>query len=69
MKRLCPKFPHYNWSSNKGYATREHIEAIKTYGPCVLHRKTFLSRILTEQTEFEFEPALPAGREEFIDNI
>ena len=55
MTRLCPKFPQYLWSKNKGYATPEHIEAIKIYGPSVLHRKTFLSRILTEQTEFEFE--------------
>lgn len=55
MKRLCPKFPYYNWTSNKGYATREHIEAIKTYGPCVLHRKTFLSKIFTEQFKFEFK--------------
>ena len=58
MKRLCKKFPQYNWSSNKGYATREHIEAIKVYGPCVLHRKTFLSKILIEQTEFEFQEEL-----------
>ena len=58
MKRLCLKFPHYNWSSNKGYATREHIEAIKTYGPCILHRKTFLTKILTEQTEFEFDESV-----------
>jgi ribonuclease HII len=55
MKRLCSKFPYYNWSSNKGYATREHIEAIKTHGPCVLHRKTFLSKILSEQMLLEFE--------------
>jgi len=60
MKRLCPKFPYYNWSSNKGYATREHINAIKTYGPSVLHRKTFLTKILTEQTELKFQ-------EEFVD--
>jgi ribonuclease HII len=66
MKRLCPKFPVYNWSSNKGYATREHIEAIKSYGPCILHRKTFLSKILTEQTELEFEPAL--AEESYIAN-
>jgi ribonuclease HII len=65
MKRLCPKFPRYNWSSNKGYATREHIEAIKTYGPCVLHRKTFLSKILTEQVYFEFEPTLSAGVKDY----
>ena len=55
MKRLSPKFPQYLWYSNKGYATPEHIEAIITYGPCILHRKTFLSKILTEQTHFEFE--------------
>jgi len=60
MKRLCPKFPYYNWSSNKGYATREHINAIKTYGPSILHRKTFLTKILTEQTELKFQ-------EEFVD--
>lgn len=54
MKRLCARFPYYNWSCNKGYATREHIEAIKKYGPCILHRKTFLSKILNEQTELEF---------------
>lgn len=55
MKRLCPRFPHYNWTNNKGYATREHIEAIKNFGPCILHRKTFLSKILYEQTELEFD--------------
>lgn len=55
MRRLCSRFPHYNWSSNKGYATREHIESIKIYGPCVLHRKTFLTKILTEQMLLEFE--------------
>lgn len=55
MKRLASRFPVYNWSSNKGYATQEHIEAIKNYGPCVLHRKTFLSKILFEQHELEFE--------------
>jgi len=49
MKRLSPKFPQYLWFSNKGYATPEHIEAIKIYGPSILHRKTFLSKILTEQ--------------------
>ncbi len=60
MKRLCPRFPQYLWSKNKGYATPEHIEAIKVYGPSPLHRKTFLSRILEEglepALEFEMEP-------------
>lgn len=55
MKRLCPRFPQYLWSKNKGYATPEHIKAIKFYGASPLHRKTFLSRILEESQEPEFE--------------
>jgi ribonuclease HII len=55
MTRLCPRFPQYLWSKNKGYATPEHIEAIKIYGPTILHRKTFLSRILSEDNEPQFE--------------
>jgi len=54
MQRLSSKFPVYNWARNKGYPTQEHIRAIKHYGPCVLHRKTFLKKILCEQNVFEF---------------
>ena len=35
------KYPHYNFLRHKGYGTREHLEAIKKYGPCEIHRKTF----------------------------
>ncbi|HKB86756.1 MAG TPA: ribonuclease HII [Ignavibacteriaceae bacterium] len=61
MKRLCPRFPQYLWSKNKGYATPEHIEAIKIYGASPLHRKTFLRRILEEglEPELEFEMEQP----------
>jgi ribonuclease HII len=55
MKRLCPRFPEYLWSKNKGYATPEHIEAIKIYGPSILHRRTFLSKILSGENEPQFE--------------
>jgi len=34
-------YPGYNFSKNKGYGTKEHREAIKKYGYCSLHRKTF----------------------------
>jgi len=54
MKRLSLKFPVYKWERNKGYATKEHIDAIKKYGPCVLHRKTFLKKIFYEQNVLEF---------------
>lgn len=46
MRGASVEFPHYLWQKNKGYATREHINAIKKHGPCRLHRKTFLSRIV-----------------------
>ncbi len=59
MKRMCPRFPQYLWSKNKGYATHEHIEAIKAFGPSVFHRRTFLHRILNDEPEFEFEMEEP----------
>ena len=36
-------FPEYGFASNKGYGSMQHIEAIKKYGPCPIHRKTFIS--------------------------
>ena len=53
MKRLCPRFPQYLWSRNKGYPTRQHIEAIKLYGPSRFHRKTFLKNILSEESMYK----------------
>jgi ribonuclease HII len=41
MKQLHRKFPKYNWAQNKGYATREHQEALDQHGPCKFHRKSF----------------------------
>jgi ribonuclease HII len=34
-------YPHYGFSSNKGYGTPGHIKAITRYGPCHIHRLTF----------------------------
>lgn len=41
MQNLHQKYPHYNWSQNKGYGTKDHREAIKRHGLCRLHRKSF----------------------------
>ena len=41
MKELHKKFPKYNWAQNKGYATKEHQEALDQHGPCKFHRKSF----------------------------
>ena len=34
-------FPQYGFARNKGYGTREHIEALFKYGPCPIHRRSF----------------------------
>lgn len=41
MLNLHNHFPQYKWNKNKAYATAEHIEAIKTFGYCEHHRKSF----------------------------
>lgn len=43
MDEYDAMYPEYNFKSNKGYGTKEHIEAIKKYGPCPIHRKTFIN--------------------------
>ncbi len=47
MLQLHEEFPHYHWNTNKGYGTEEHRTAIKKFGLCKYHRKSF--RLLPEQ--------------------
>lgn len=35
-------YPQYGFSRNKGYGTAEHIAALKKYGPCPIHRRSFI---------------------------
>lgn len=42
MKELAQKYPQYDLENNMGYGTAKHIEALKKFGPCEIHRKTFL---------------------------
>ncbi len=48
MRELATEYPEYNWHKNKGYGTREHIEALKTFGVTDIHRKTFLTKIFND---------------------
>lgn len=41
MKEIHKQFPQYNWSKNKGYATKDHQEALNRFGPCRYHRRSF----------------------------
>lgn len=49
MKRESEKYPQYFFEKHKGYGTKIHIEALKKYGPCPIHRKTFLKKILCHE--------------------
>lgn len=46
MYELDKKYPDYNFKKNKGYLTKEHIEALKSRGITKEHRKSFLKNIL-----------------------
>ncbi len=41
MCALHARFPEYNFKQHKGYGTAEHMQALKAYGPCALHRRSF----------------------------
>jgi len=44
-------YPGYGFAKHKGYATKEHKQAILKYGPCPLHRKSFLRKTLGDSFE------------------
>ena len=46
MIELDAKYPEYGFARNKGYGTAEHIAALKKYGPCPEHRRSFIQGIL-----------------------
>ena len=46
MKEYDEIYPEYGFAGHKGYGTAKHIQAIKAYGPCPLHRKTFIKHFI-----------------------
>ena len=41
LEQLHEEFPQYGFAAHKGYGTPEHLEALRTHGPCVHHRRFF----------------------------
>lgn len=48
MLEMNQEYPQYGFAAHKGYGTKVHNEAILTYGPCPIHRRTFLKKLLGE---------------------
>lgn len=42
MLEYANLYPEYGFESHKGYGSKHHIEMLKKYGPCPIHRKTFI---------------------------
>lgn len=46
MRRYDEVFPEYGFAAHKGYGAQAHIEALKKYGPCPIHRKSFITHFV-----------------------
>lgn len=53
MENLDTKYPEYGFASNKGYGSKAHMDALREYGPCPIHRRTFIRNICREQAAHE----------------
>lgn len=42
MRKYAEIYPEYGFEKHKGYGTKLHIEMLKKYGPCPIHRQTFI---------------------------
>ncbi len=51
MIELDEKYPVYGFARNKGYGTAEHIAALKKYGPCPEHRRSFIRNFVGDDYE------------------
>lgn len=46
MEEYDALYPEYGFARNKGYGTKEHIEALKRLGPCPIHRRSFIGHFV-----------------------
>ena len=49
MAELAEQYPEYGFDIHKGYGTKAHYEALRTYGPCPIHRRSFLKKFYGEK--------------------
>ena len=49
MEQMAQQYPQYGFEIHKGYGTKAHYEALRTYGPSGIHRMTFLKKFYGEK--------------------
>ena len=45
MEEMAEQYPQYAFEQHKGYPTKLHYERLRQYGPCPIHRRTFLKKL------------------------
>lgn len=45
MKEMADKYPEYEFDKHKGYPTKRHYELLRRFGPCPIHRRSFLKKL------------------------
>lgn len=45
MIEMAQKYPNYAFEQHKGYPTKLHYARLREYGPCPIHRRTFLKKL------------------------
>ena len=45
MEEAAKTYPQYEFERHKGYGTKRHYELLRRYGPCPIHRRTFLKKL------------------------
>ncbi len=49
MEEMAGQYPQYEFERHKGYPTKRHYELLRQYGPCPIHRKTFLKKFYAQE--------------------
>lgn len=57
MIDYAKKYPQYGFEKHKGYVTKAHKEALRKYGPCLIHRKSFkpVQEVMKEQISLNLD--------------
>lgn len=53
MAEYAKLYPQYGFEKHKGYPTKDHMLAVYEYGPCEIHRKTFLSFLVKDKDKLQ----------------
>jgi ribonuclease HII len=55
MLEYHKQYPEFDFADHKGYATKTHIEALRTFGPCSIHRRSFSLVRLCQSNQTDLE--------------